>query len=224
MLGEGGSSSFLSSPMKITTIKDPDLKIFVPNNQDRPKGLHLSDIIKELAKEKYPKWFKDYEDDDKERQIRHWEKGLILEKAWGDVLSGMSLKFSRPAPKKVDGVWCSPDGFLSSLSDEETDIWPYEAPLVAPSIHECKVTLKSCKEDTSPITHEKFQPWLWQVMGYCHGWKCLDAYIYVCHLLGDYGKRPWTPVMMVHYLSFDRGDIVENWDRLMSFAEEKEML
>lgn len=208
--------------MQIETVFDSELTFFLPQQQDRPAGLHLSDIYMAMAKEFYPKWFKDYEDEEKEKQIKHFEKGLILEEAWGNVMQRMLRSFARPpCQQSTEGVWCSPDGCMDTSEGHWPPMYP---PLHIPSIHECKVTLKSCSKETSPITHEKFIPWMWQVKGYCHVWDCLHAYIHAFHLLGDYGKRPWSPIFVIHHLEFTPGEIEENWDRLISFARERGML
>ena len=203
--------------MVIKTVTDPELKLFIPHSENRAEGLHLSDIYSAMGKELYPKWFKDYPDEDKKKQIRHFEKGLILEEVWGQVFAGMGGHFIRPDPRQVQGVWMSPDGLVLSPPER----WPKDYPeIMAPSIHECKVTLKSCNEKTSPISHEKFITWMWQIKGYCKGYQCLHSYLHVVHLLGDYGDRPWTPVVKIHHMEWSIGEIEENWDRLMSYARD----
>lgn len=215
--------------MHIETVFDPELSLFLPHQQERPEGLHLSDIYTAMAKEFYPKWFKDYKEEEKELQVKHWEKGLILEEAWGDVFSQMVPTFARPTCKKKDNVWCSPDGYVISLPSDYQ--WPNVYPsLCTPSIHECKVTLKSCNNPDKSgmkkdyILHEKFMPWIWQVKGYCYVWECDTAYLHPFHILGDYGKKPWSPISVVHKISWTKGELAENWDKLMSYAKERGML
>jgi len=210
----------------IQTLIVPDLRTFLPHPEPRAEGLHLSDILRPMAAELLPKWFSYYTDEPEDqaaklRQEAHFMKGLLLEQAWGSAMAQLAgQEFTRPQPRQSEhGVWMSPDGYQPYIGVPE--LWPYELPLHAPAIHECKVTLKSCK---GPITQEKFLPWMWQIKAYCREWRTLAAYLHVCYLLGDYGKRPFTPQGYVYRLLFTQGELDENWDKIVGFAKDGGLL
>jgi len=207
--------------MKVESLygAESGLQVFSPHSENRAEGLHLSDIYTAIAADKYPKWFKKYDDNPEQmqREINHFTKGLVLEEAWGDALSQMiGASFQRPEQRACEDVWCSPDGY----SDGHSAIWPHEYPAyTAPAIHECKVTLKSCNGETSPITHDKYCTWLWQIMGYCYVWNCHTAYVYVLHLMGDYKAKPWTPMGAIHRFDFTAPELAAHWKWLMDEAD-----
>ena len=132
-----------------------------------------------------------------------------------EVLAGQSA---------TEGCWCSADGLTpgGSLERHEGLAWPQDWPDFEPgvrAIHECKVTLKSSREATSPITHEKFITWQWQVMAYCYAYQCTRAYIHVLHLMGDYKERPFTPQAACHRFDWEWDEIVTHWEWLMTEAK-----
>jgi len=214
--------------MDIVSTYNAPMDVFDPEMPERAPGLHVSTIIAELAQELYPKWFKKWVDspEDLKRHVGHFEKGLVLEHAWGASLAQMiGGPFSRPIPKQVDGVWGSADGLCYEIPPDLVQArvrWPEGYPdLVSPSIHECKMTLKSCNELTSPIESEKYLTWIWQVKAYCYMWKCHVAYIHTLHICGDYKARPWTPMAAVHRIDFTAGEIAAHWNWLLTEARNR---
>jgi len=91
------------------------------------------------------------------------------------------------------------------------------------SIHECKVTLKSAREETSPIAHDKFCTWIWQVQAYCYAFKCRIAFLHVLHLMGDYGERPHTPQACVHRLEWTEEELAGHWAWMMQEAKARKL-
>ena len=212
---------------KIISCYNAPMKVFDPEMPDRAPGLHQSTIISEIATDLYPRWFKKWEDspEDLQRHVTHFEKGLVLEHAWGNSLAEMiGAPFLRPEPREKDGVHVSPDGYAwdDELSDIDNVEWPVDYPAyMAPAIHECKVTLKSCNEATSPITHEKYLTWQWQMMGYCYVWECQTAFLHVLHLCGNYKDKPWTPMAAVHRFDWTAEELEAHWHWLLEEAEKR---
>jgi hypothetical protein len=223
----------------IESHKDLDYRLYIPASENREPGLHLSDITQPMLRERYPRWFKEYGDDESIRQARIFEKGHVVEEAWGDALARMVPFFQRPEARQKDGVWASPDGYagpgiwttapLESQTPFEGHVWsvgdwPSNYPdLVLPCIFECKASLKSCHLEKSPITAEKFLGWIWNIMGYCHLWNCTDAFLMAHHFSGDYTGHPPEPVLMVHHLQWDAEELEEHWADLLTYAKEHDL-
>jgi len=168
----------------------------------------VSAIYNAMARDLYPKWFKDYGDVETTRQTRIFEKGHIIEEAWGNALGEMIPSFKTPEPIQVDGVWMSADG------------------LCADSIHECKATNKSCRDYGNPgeyILLDKYWTWLTQAKAYCYGYGRTVSKHYIWHLQGDYKGRPPEPMARVHTFTWTQEELEQNWKNLMDYAQEKGM-
>jgi len=209
----------------VTSHYDRAYKLYIPDSANREPGLHISTVTKAMLRERYPRWFKDYHDDESIRQARIFEKGHIVEEAWGDALSRMVPFFSKPKARQVDGMWMSADGYAESTSDTTLDHWPYPMPLVLPAIFECKGGTKSTNPvkgmdpDQSYVEHEKFLGWIWNIMCYCHGWECQDAYLFTHHFNGNYKGHPPEPELWVHHLHWDQEELEEHWEDVCEYAK-----
>lgn len=217
----------------VVSVFGPDCPMWITRQHKREDGCHVSDIIKPIAIERLGKHFKPMEQTDPERlerEINHYTKGLVLEEAWGAYFAEMlNNEFERPEPRQDEGIWGSPDGYHSfgprPVPPDIAQSWPEAYPtLTGQAIHECKVTLKSGNQETSPITHDKFVPWVWQVMAYCYLWRSFTAYIHVLHLCGDYKDRPYTPMGAVHRFDFDAPTLAAHWKWLVDEAKERGLL
>lgn len=200
---------------------DRDYRLYVQDSADRPPGLHVSDLTKALLRREYASWFKDYPPDETIRQVRVFETGHIVERAWGDALAKHLPAFAKPEPRQVDGIWMSPDGFLGTAEGE----WPWpDVPHVVPAIFECKGGNKSTNspKDHAPqpfITHPKFYGWLWNVMAYCYGWECQHAYVISHHFQGNYKGRPPEPELWINLLSWTPEELSQHWAKLLEEAD-----
>lgn len=175
---------------------------------DRPAGVHLSDIIKALTKELFPK---DWYDESKlgaaefARVRLQWEAGLM----WEDALAlGLGTRYApRWEPKQTaEGIWLSPDG-VQIDQDRGYNV-----------IHEYKYT--SMKSDKSP---KGVIRWLWQVKAYCLHFAAMEAVFHVFYARGNY-QPPFMPEYKVWRCEFTPQELIDNWTMLVNFARAKGMI
>jgi len=175
---------------------------------DRPDGVHLSDIIKLLTKELFPK---DFYDEAKlgaaeyARVRLQWELGLV----WEDVLSaGLGNRYApRWEPRQTkEGIWLSPDG-IEIVQNDGVNV-----------VHEYKLT--SLKSDKTPKAVIR---WMWQVKSYCLHFGAMEAVFHVLYTRGNY-QPPFTPQYEVYKETFTPQELIENWQMLVNYAKSKGML
>lgn len=175
----------------------PDLAI--PDDPDRPKGLHVSQIITDMVQAVDPRY---------KRQLEMpWLKitsGLAYERAIATaiqhILPGESF---RPHPVKKDGIWVSPDNIV---------IEPYRG-------REFKLTWYSMKKPFPD--HDVYWVWVVQMLAYAYVFGLTEFEIWVLYVNGNY---PWgvpTPVLQPYLLVFTEQEKWENWFMLVQHAKAK---
>lgn len=164
---------------------------------DRPEGLHLSTIIKDICQSLDPKRYGQPMQTTKVGMGLKFEE--VLEKAFQSAEPGAF----RPAPILVPpGIWCSPDNVIP-------DPW---------AVSEFKLTWYSAKKQCPH--DEVYWPWLVQIKGYCKALDTRLAKLWVLYVNGDYHPpQPWQP--KVYGLEFSRTEIEENWSMLVNHAKSR---
>ncbi len=177
--------------------------------QVRSPGLHVSQIVKSICQELYPRRFgKAGEEED-----FSWER-MEMGFAWEEVLSqGLITRFNRvrsdiimhPGEVEVDvdgtTIYMSPDGI--NLEEE--------------SVEEYKCTWAS--SFTRKIDDDFFAHWIWQTKAYCYGVGMEATIFRVLFINGDY--RGSGPVVKTWRVEFTELEIEENWEMLCNAARSK---
>lgn len=193
--------------MKVLAVEEPDPDLPTHPDHNRPAGVHISDIIKQMLIERDAKKYGDTSPPDPDTL----ERGYVWEEVLSDALlrrNGGGLGF-RPDPIEYDGVWMSPDWY-----NPESD-FPLE---------EWKATRVSKKSDIT----DRHWYWFIQILCYLKGLGCHRARLRVWYINGDYSEAARRdPKVLQNYvrysLEFPQREIDENWRRLMSFAKKKRM-
>jgi hypothetical protein len=163
---------------------------------ERSKGVHLSDIIEDIAQELFGGKGKCELPSDEVKL--HWEKGFVWEETlshgFGDRLA------ARPGEIVCDGVATSPDG----VGVDEDGI----------VVEEYKCTTMS-----SSKTPDGIWKWRTQAAAYCYVLGATRAVFRVFYLCGDY--KGSGPVYKVFQLDWSQQEIDENWGMLVAHVKKK---
>lgn len=164
---------------------------------ERPDGLHVSTIIKDLMIHLKPKNYGG------EMDVTKVMMGLSFEESLEKAFQSAEPGAFRPGPILVPpGIWCSPDSVLP-------DPW---------AVSEFKLTWYSANKPC-PFD-EVYWPWLVQIKAYCKALETVLAKLWVLHINGDYKPPcPWPP--KVYGIQFGPMEIEENWLMLVNHAKFK---
>ncbi|MFA5354824.1 MAG: hypothetical protein WC291_11395 [Thermodesulfovibrionales bacterium] len=160
----------------------------------RSPGVHLMDVIKDMARELFNAGLK-YVDGVPDPVM--FEKGFIwerlLSRAFGDD------KVTRPGEIMCDGIACSPDGIEVDEAGEIV-VWEYKCTTMG---------TKHSPEDT----------WSWkmQALGYCHVVGANTAIFRILHLLRDWKEE--RHVYAVWRLEFTDAEIEDTWMSIVNHAK-----
>lgn len=179
--------------MKIVECTVQDGFSFLPKQPDidRSKGLHLTDIIKDIMVTSGM-----MEDGGPFMPNLRTEMGFI----WEDLISAVLRERTpcRPGEISLDGIAMSPDGF----DWEGWILWEYKA------------TWKS--SNRSPLDDWR---WMAQVKSYCKGMGCTQCKMWVLYVNGDYkGQGPSSQLFTI---DFTQQEIDENWEMIINHARSK---
>lgn len=169
--------------------------IDLKDSVDRPKGLHVSQIIGDICKQLYPDVYGQALNVEKVTAGRTFEDWL--ERGFQEAQSGIF----RPPPLQVDGVWLSPDGVNPD---------PYQ-------IEEYKLTWYS-STDWDPGCKRAW-PWKIQIMAYCYALGVTEARLTVFFVNGNY--KPPKPEVRQYQLTFTELELQETWLMLINHATAK---
>lgn len=123
----------------------------------------------------------------------------------GDVLAAIvndRPKLARDVVVKRDGLWGSPDAVDELL----WELWEF------------KLTWKTARRVDRPAdiaSDPAFAEWLMQIKGYAHCLRMTVCNLVVFFVNGDY-KEPRVPKAMHLRLTFDKGELVENWTKIQN--------
>ena len=161
----------------------------LPNDPGRSRGLHLSDILYDLAvrtgvlKKPSNGW-----SEDATRGLWTLGRGWESERAADMQRSGWEWQ---PGEMTVDGIHMTPD-----FRHPEMEV-----------VGETKATTKSCR-DVDPEVN--LQMYLWQLKAYTYGYGWTTGMLDVCFILGDY-ERPFVPKRRLWWFEWEKGELEENW-------------
>lgn len=123
----------------------------------------------------------------------------------GDVLAAIvndRPKLARDVVVKRDGLWGSPD----AVDEAGWELWEF------------KLTWKTARRVDKPAdiaSDPAFAEWLMQIKGYAHCLRMTVCNLVVFFVNGDY-KEPRVPKAMHLRLTFDKGELVENWTKIQN--------
>lgn len=230
--------------MKVYTER---FQLVLPKSHGRSVGMHVSDIIRDLALNGGvldPKWVKGIALE--EQNTNMMQLGLAFEDYLGstqhpeiefhpgemyvDVWSVCSSCGKEKADHSFiedDGhvfaalrIYLSPDGVSLIDSDDYAELFKFSCHF----LHEFKLTKKSSRDFAQALrTHEKkVLMWLWQIMAYCYACKTLAAKLHVMFVNGNYSRNEDDPESMPKYdifrLEFSQEEIDTNWAMLTTHA------
>lgn len=178
--------------MQVQLLNTPALVL--TDDPGRPKGLHLSTIIKSMMVALKPGIYGTPMATTKVSIGSAFD--TVLERELAGTMMGPGF---RPPPIQRDGVWMSPDRV-------RLDPW---------AVDEFKLTWYSASKDCphDPV----FWPWLVQIKAYCLGIDALDGYLTVLFINGNY-KPPKPMEPRQYHLRFTETELLENWTMLINHA------
>ena len=166
------------------------------DDPDRPKGLHVSQIINDMLKAIEPAKYGG------EMSVPKIVAGLALEQQVEKVLSALIPGGFRPGPIKKDGIWLSPDAVA-------TDPW---------RLREFKLTWYSAKTKPCPY-HDVYWGWRVQMMAYCWALETQIAELWAFFVNGEYPVGAPSPQLLPMVIDFSMQELQENWDMLLAHAK-----
>lgn len=187
--------------------------LFLGNTgEDRPKGVHLSDILSRMAWDRDRRYHPDAPKD-----LTAFESGFT----WETVLSRALAERHgdraghRPAPFQEDGIWMSPD-WVAPESDIQVEEW--------------KSTRKSITR-----ANEKVEEWGPQVKSYLRALLRKKVAIVprvrlrVWFICGDWSFEAKGDLNLLrdYYtidLEFEKRELDENWRSIVSYGQKNGML
>jgi hypothetical protein len=172
-------------------------------------GLHLSDIVHDFMKTMHPKWYETELIEEQKRAL--WELGNTFEDVMAQQLR-RTLGFCKPEPRKVDGVWMSPDGHRPERK----------------LIDEIKLTSCTARDG---LDHPKLKKYLMQTLAYMYGYDAERGRIHVFFQQGDYTHRtkagkgtPPLAMPKTYLILPTEDDIQHNKRMLWQHARDRRML
>jgi len=181
------------------SLKPPEW--FAEPLQPRAKGLHVSTVIKAFA-----------ERIGEGKTAAGWqteslfEMGLMWEEMVGRVLTIRARRkdgVEAPKPKKVNGIWVSPDFIKGD------------------SIVECKATWRTIRD----FNLDREWAWLMQVQSYCYAHKKTKVRLPVLFINGDYKyKELGGPRVIDFVITFKQREIDTKWAQIVDFARKQKLL
>jgi hypothetical protein len=190
-------------------------KIQLDRGTGRSPGLHVSEVIRDLALRGGildRKWATDNIEDAPER--------VALGLAWEEWIHKQHPEICfHPGEIIVDDVAMSIDG--ASFNEDEASIFTSDSD---GAVHEFKLTWKSSRY---PVTDD----WMWmaQLKSYIHGMRVSSVakinvgFMHVFYVMGNYGKDRTDPESNPRYkifgIEFTDLQIHENWSMIKAHAK-----
>lgn len=207
-------------------VREEEFQLRLPRDGSRSKGLHLSDILRDLALTSGVLASK-YDTPITEEGSEVIQIGL----AWEDYLSRYQHQQVEYHPGELhyEGISMSPDGISVESVEDLTEVVVDEAWI----LWEYKCTRKSSRDfkDMLRLRSKKVLMWLWQIQAYRHamnktavprGSACGVARLGVMFLNGNYSKdfddQESKPTYKLFRLEFTDEELESNWAMIMSHA------
>ena len=171
----------------------------------RTPGLHLTDILYPMMEEQGET--PDRPDLTKEDLEGYRAVGFLWERVLVRALTDMYGENSfvlRLGEFTKDGVIFTPDAILIRAT-------------CPPSLEEWKCTWTS----SNRAIGDRKQWWI-QIMAYCHALDLDEATVRVLYINGTW--RPPIPRTRHYRATFNKRELVENWDMLLNYARSKGMI
>lgn len=191
-----------------------------PSDTPRSEGVHVSGIIRCIAKEQGI-LKKDLQEELSLVDVREitdpvailrmniglaWEQHYILK------ILGSQGVIDHPGELEIDGIYLTHDGeSVSTVVHERISA-------IRLLVHECKATYKSTR--TVGNLEPKDSNWMWlaQLKAYCKALETQYARMHVLFLCGDY-KYPITPQLGCWDVYFDQEEIEGNWQLMTDYRD-----
>jgi len=185
--------------------------------EDRPGGLHLSDITREMRKAaKLPQGIEGEQDGIRMQLGFIWEHAveLVLQGVPFDAALAHSYKrymlqarghVVKQVQTSLDGVEMTPDAF-----DCESGL-----------IESYKLTWKSKKKAISKDEfQENFWPWLVAEKAYCLAWGVDTTRFFIGWVNGDYSYKPGGgPQLDIYDCVYTEDELKANWGAVMQYKK-----
>lgn len=172
----------------------------------RSEGLHLTNILDEILKERGQSNVRDDLDpadlDDYAAVGFLWER--VLTRALTDMYCE-TANVVRLGEFQKDGIYFTPDGILLNCDGSK------------PSLEEWKCTWTS----SNKLIEDRIK-WMYQVKCYCYALDLTKATIRVLYINGTW--RPPIPRTRQYELEFSKRELAETWLEVLNFAKAKGML
>jgi hypothetical protein len=182
--------------MDITELFDFDISALVSTaDHKRTPGLHLSGIIKRLARARDPQRFGGEGGPDPVRMLG----GLVFEDILEQGLAKRDPTLVRPGELKRDGIIGSPDG-LSQDQDGAV-------------IQEYKFTWMSSRHG---LQSDRLKHYIEQIKGYCCMQGARRAILTILFVNDDY--RSFQPKMRRYRLDFEAWELDDFWNMVLREA------
>ncbi len=207
-------------------VYDVPYQLRLPHDGSRSVGIHLSEIIRDLAFQ-MGVLDKKFDTPVEDSNTHMMQLGIAME----DYLAKYQhpeIEF-HPGELVLDGIAMSPDGF-SVLTDSEDymDITGVEPGTLI--LHEFKLTKKSSRDfkEGLRLQAKKCKMWLWQIMAYRYalnrmadpGQECFIAKLHVWFVNGNYSRADDDPESGPSYkifrLVFTPEELEQNWNMIVS--------
>lgn len=188
--------------MQTRKVDTTEFGIGISGGGERSKGLHVSEIYKDLMHDLEPKRFKN----DGQYNYEKLEVGLSFETMLEQgIQQRLFPDLVRPGEIISDeGIAMSPDGLTFD-------------PL---TVHEFKATWMSSRQG---IEHDKFYVWFVQMKAYCREMGTPYARLWVLFVNGNY-VQPYKPLLCAWDFRFTQQELDENWQMLINHARKKGLL
>jgi hypothetical protein len=193
--------------MKLTNLQ---FSLGMVDDHERTPGVHISDVIREIAL-RTGELDKKYGEDDSLDVLR-MSLGLAWEQYIAKQHPGISF---HPGEQTLEGLPMTPDGlsFFEGNPHCGVIIPPtIRIPAHTPILHEFKCTYKSSTKK------ELVEDWMWMSQGkcYCAGYDVRYVWWHVLYVNGNYkfGQPGSGPQYKIMCVEFNNQEIWENWQMI----------
>lgn len=196
-------------------VEEIQFNLVLPQDGTRTPGLHLSDVIRDLA-------VKSGVLDAKWLQADLSPMMMMLGLAWEEWVSKQhSEVVFHPGEVIRDGILMSPDGV--TLLGGELSIVRSDSRHGKTRVNEFKYTRKSSRGFDEALRKGSKKVWMWlvQIMSYALALDALEAFLHVLFANGDYNREDGegNPEYRIYRLLFSRIELVRNWEMVVRHKE-----
>jgi hypothetical protein len=172
--------------------------LVLADDPDRPKGLHVSQIISAILQTIDPKRYKP----DLPLPAAKIVSGLAFEQQLEKILVSHIPGGFRPQPIQKDGIWLSPDNVAM-------DPW---------RDREFKLSWYSMKTKPCPY-HDVYWGWRVQMMAYAWALETQITELWAFFVNGEYPVGAPTPKLECMVIDWSMQELEENWRMIQAHAK-----